>query len=75
MVFLLKRFFYICVIIMLLEISIFLELRFDRILNITKFPFLNIFKMSYLFPNHFSGKLFDYSLFLQLMISNERPFE
>ena len=31
--------------------------------------------MSYLFPNHFSGKLFDYSLFLQLMISNERPFE
>ena len=44
---------------------IFLELRFDKINILIKFPVLKIFKMLYLFPNHFSGKLFDYSLLLK----------
>ena len=34
--FLLKRFFYICVILILLKMSVFLELRFDRNLMIYK---------------------------------------
>ena len=43
----------------LLKMSIFLELRFERDVN----TFVSeILKMHYLFPNHFCGKLLDYSI-------------
>ena len=45
--------------------SVFLELRFDRNLNIYKVSSFKDFQMFHLFPNHFSGKLFDYSLLLK----------
>ena len=47
------------------KMSIFLKLCFDRNLNIYKVSGFKDFQKSYLFPNHFFGKLFGYSLLLK----------
>ena len=49
----------------IVEIAFLQKCKYLRSFQFTHFPVLKIFKMSHMFPNHFSHKLLDYILLVK----------